>query len=425
MSESKQLMADEVVLGVGELTQRIKDVLEDGVRPCWVRGEVSNMRVQASGHIYFSLKDEDAQISAVLFKGNARTQGSRLKEGTSVILYGELSVYAPRGTYQLIVRHVLKDGVGKLQREFERLKAQLLEEGLFDTERKKPIPQMPKAIGVITSPTGAALQDFIRILRRRDWRGRLVVLPVRVQGKEATGEVVEALKVAEQMGDLELLVITRGGGSLEDLWPFNEEILVRAASQCALPVVSAIGHETDVTLLDFVADKRAETPSGAAELISSAFVERYQKVKLFEEAMLRSLARSWERACQRWVLCKQRMRELSPARLIEEKTLRLDDLRMRMGRCAADLFHSKKSELADVQLRLNALSPQHALSLVKERVGGLKQRLENLKVEATLGRGFALVQEEAHYFTASKGVAKGDAVRIVWKDGERAAQILD
>jgi exodeoxyribonuclease VII large subunit len=264
------------VESVSDFTRRIKAVLESQVRPGWVRGEVSNLRVQASGHVYFSLKDAGAQLSAVMFRGDASRQDVKLRDGIQVLLYGEISVYEARGNYQLIVRAVIEDGVGRLQREFEALKQRLAAAGLFAAENKVALPAMPRTVGFITSPSGAAVQDFVRILIRRGWRGRVVVLPAKVQGEGAAAEMVEMLRLACNPAAcgvaFDLLVIGRGGGSLEDLWAFNEEALVRAVAACPLPIISAVGHEIDFTLCDFAADVRVETPSAAAELISSGFV---------------------------------------------------------------------------------------------------------------------------------------------------------
>jgi exodeoxyribonuclease VII large subunit len=257
---------------VTEFTRRVKELLEGGLPACWVRGEVSNLRAQSSGHVYFSLKDAGAQLACVLFRGDAARQSVHLRDGQQVLAYGQAGVYEARGQYQLVVRALVEHGVGHLQQEFEQMKQRLAAEGLFEPARKRPIPTMPRTVGFVTSPTGAAVQDFIRILQRRGWRGRLVVLPARVQGDGAATEMAELLRSAGGLGIFDLLVIGRGGGSLEDLWAFNEETLVRAVAACPVPVISAVGHEIDFTLCDFAADARAETPSGAAELISSNFL---------------------------------------------------------------------------------------------------------------------------------------------------------
>src|SRR5271165_2171228 len=271
-------------LSVTEFTRRVKALLEGAMGSCWVRGEVSNLRVQPSGHAYFSLKDAGAQLSAVMFRAHAARQAVRLRDGLQVVAFGDVGVYEPQGKYQLVVRTLVADGVGALQLEYEALKRRLSDEGLFDAGRKKPIPPMPGTVGFLTSPTGAAVQDFMRILIRRGWRGRVVVLPAKVQGEGAAAEMVGMLHLAETLGIFDLIVIGRGGGSIEDLWAFNEEPLVRAVAACAVPTISAVGHEIDFTLCDFAADLRAETPSAAAELISSQFVRFAERTEAARQA---------------------------------------------------------------------------------------------------------------------------------------------
>src|SRR5277367_3800042 len=266
-------------LSVTEFTRKVKTVLEGSMGACWVRGEVSNMRAQPSGHVYFSLKDAGAELSAVMFRMQAARQTVKLRDGLQVVAHGDVGVYEARGQYQLIVRTIVADGVGALQREYEALKRKLSDEGLFDPGRKRPIPQMPATVGFVTSPTGAAAQDFMRILIRRGWKGRVVVLPSKVQGEGAAEEMVEMLRLAENLGIFDLIVIGRGGGSIEDLWAFNEEALVRAVAASRVPTISAVGHEIDFTLCDFAADLRAETPSAAAELISSEFVRMAERTR--------------------------------------------------------------------------------------------------------------------------------------------------
>src|SRR5258708_1947845 len=264
---------------VTEFTREVKELLEGGVRPGWVRGEVSNLRAQSSGHVYFSLKDAGASLSCVLFRGDAARQSVALRDGLSVLASGEVSVYEARGQYQLVVRALIDHGAGRLRQELEKLKSRLAAEGLFDPARKQPIPLLPRTVGFITSPTGAAVQDFIRILTRRGWTGRLVVLPAKVQGEDAAAELAAMLRTAEALKIFDLLVIGRGGGSIEDLWAFNEEPLVRAVADCGVPIISAVGHEIDTTLCDYAADVRAETPSGAAELISSHYVAATERLR--------------------------------------------------------------------------------------------------------------------------------------------------
>ena len=322
---------DDRVESVTEFTRRVKALLENGIRPGWVRGEVSNLRAQASGHVYFSLKDAGAQVSAVLFRGDAARQSVKLRDGLQIVAYGEVSVYEARGQYQLIVRAVIEDGVGRLQREFEALKQRLAADGLFEPARKVAIPELPATVGFITSPTGAAVQDFLRILIRRGWRGRVVVLPAKVQGEGAAAEMVAMLELAQQLGIFDLLVIGRGGGSLEDLWAFNEEPLVRAVAACTVPIISAVGHEIDFTLCDFAADVRAETPSAAAELVSSHFVAALERATQARQALGDAVDAALARATERLDHARSRLRLLSPAAQIEQGHLRADDLANRLG----------------------------------------------------------------------------------------------
>jgi exodeoxyribonuclease VII large subunit len=249
---------------VTALTREIKSLLESTFPVVSLRGEISNLRQQQSGHVYFSLKDSGASISCVCFRNDANRLGVRLRDGLQIVGVGRVAVYEPRGNYQVIFRTIQEDGVGRLQQAFLELKQKLEAEGLFDKARKQPLPRLARTIAFVTSDSGAALRDFISILRRRDWQGRLIVIPARVQGQEAAPEIVRGIQLANAEQLCDLLVIGRGGGSLEDLWPFNEESVARAVAASAIPVISAVGHETDFTLSDFAADFRAETPSAAA-----------------------------------------------------------------------------------------------------------------------------------------------------------------
>jgi exodeoxyribonuclease VII large subunit len=394
------------VESVSAFTRRVKTVLESGVRPGWVRGEVTNLRAQASGHVYFALKDAGAQLSAVLFRGDAARQTVKLREGVQVVVYGEVSVYEARGQYQLIVRVVIEDGVGKLQREFEALKARLAAEGLFAAERKRAMPAMPACVGFVTSPTGAAVQDFLRILLRRGWRGRVVVLPAKVQGEGAAAEMAAMLALAQELGIFDAIVIGRGGGSLEDLWAFNEEVLVRAVVACAVPVISAVGHEIDFTLCDFAADVRAETPSAAAELISSEFVACAERTEQAHEAMLTLLESAVARAGERLDHARSRLRLLSPGGQIEQGFLRLDDFSNRLGAALRAAVQTHRQNLADARARLAHASPQTRVEQESQRLLSLWKRLQAASPASVLHRGFVIMRDEA-----GTPVARRDAVR--------------
>src|SRR5262245_30244611 len=255
------------VFTVSELTRAVKNTLEGRFGGLWVEGEISNLRVHTSGHVYFTLKDDEAQVRAVLFRGRMRRVRFEPADGLHVLAFGRLEVYAVRGEYQLVCDVLEPKGLGALQLAFEQLKARLAAEGLFDAARKRPLPVLPRRVGLVTSPTGAAVRDFLRVVTRRFAGLQVLVCPVRVQGDTAAGEIAEALATLNRRGDLDVIVVARGGGSLEDLWAFNEEAVARAIAASKIPVISAVGHETDVTIADFVADLRAPTPSAAAELV--------------------------------------------------------------------------------------------------------------------------------------------------------------
>lgn len=434
---------------VSGFNRRVKQLLETGIGVCWIRGEISNLRRQSSGHSYFSLKDESSQVSAVMFRGDAaRCRGIELRDGMQVVVFGEVSVYEVRGTYQVIVRMVTEDGLGRLQQEFERLKRKLDAEGLFDPARKKMLPLVPVSIGFITSPTGAAVQDFIRILKRRGWRGRLAVLPVRVQGTEAAPEMIAMLRRAEKLGVFDLLVIGRGGGSIEDLWAFNEEALVRAVAKCRTPIISAVGHETDFTLTDFAADVRAETPSAAAELISSAFVrcdERFALASKSLDAIAQRLLSDRRAALE---ALAGHLRLLSPKNFVERSYLRLDDLTNRLESGIRRELRERAHDLVRLKGGLERFSPSVRIRHCRERFGGMGDRLErslagvvrrkgerlqslrrrneSLSPDAALRRGFAIVRDaDGGIVSRKKEIRRGQKLRNCFSDGQVFVKVID
>ncbi len=410
--------ASDQVESVTEFTRRVKSLLEGGIRPGWVRGEVSNLRAQASGHVYFSVKDAGAQLSAVLFRGDAARQTLALRDGLQILVYGELSVYEQRGQYQLIVRAVVEDGVGKLQREFEALKRRLAEEGLFAAERKRPIPALPSTIGFVTSPTGAAVQDFLRILMRRGWRGRVVVLPAKVQGEGAAVEMAGMLQVAQELGIFDLLVIGRGGGSLEDLWAFNEEALVRAVAACTVPVISAVGHEIDFTLCDFAADARAETPSAAAELITSHFVAALERAAQARTTMAAVIEGAVNGARERLDHARSRLRLLTPAAQVEQGQLRLDDLSNRLGAALRASVQFRRRQLAETQMQFVHRSPETRVQQESQRLLALWKRLQSVSPASVLNRGFTIIRDEKNRPVSRRaGVRAGQKLIAEFSDG--------
>lgn len=410
--------AEDRVESVSEFTRRVKTLLERGLRPGWVRGEVSNLRAQASGHVYFCLKDAGATLNAVLFRGDAARQTVKLRDGAQVVVFGEVSLYEARGQYQFVVRTVIDDGEGRLRREFELLKQKLADEGLFAAEKKRTLPEMPATVGFVTSPTGAAVQDFLRILKRRGWRGRVVVLPAKVQGEGAAAEMVAMLELAQELGIFDLLVIGRGGGSLEDLWAFNEEPLVRAVAACRVSIVSAVGHEIDFTLCDFAADVRAETPSAAAELISSHFVAAAQRAVNASEAMVAAGEAALERAGARLDHARSRLRLLSPSAQVEQGFLRLDDLANRLGGALRETLQARRQRLGEAKALLAQRTPETRVQIESHRLLALWKRLQGASPKSVLNRGFVIMRDEhGRPVTRRKDVAGGQKLAAEFADG--------
>jgi exodeoxyribonuclease VII large subunit len=416
-----ELLLDDAgrVQSVTEFTQRVKAVLKGALPPGWVRGEISNLRAQASGHVYFSLKDAGAQLSCVLFRGDAARQAVKLRDGLQVLAYGEVDVYEARGQYQFITRALVDHGAGRLQQEFEQLKQRLAAEGLFAPENKVPLPGRPHTIGFITSPTGAAVQDFIRILTRRRWTGRLIVLPARVQGEGAVAEMTALLAQAERLALFDLLVIGRGGGSIEDLWAFNEEPLVRAVAACRIPIISAVGHEIDFTLCDFAADVRAETPSAAAELISSTYLAALERVDRAGEILADRLLQAVREARERVGHARSQLRLLSPVAAIEHNHLRLDDLRNRLAASLRASTELRRGGLRDARARLAATAPGRRVEFESHRLLALWKRLESASPKSVLARGYAIVRDEQGRPVArAKATKPGQALVNEFHDGK-------
>ncbi len=424
--KSPELPPDDAgrVASVTEFTRRVKELLEGGLPPCWVQGEISNLRAQASGHVYFSLKDAGAQLSCVLFRGDAARQSLALRDGLAVLAYGEVSVYEARGQYQLVVRALIDHGAGRFQAELEKLKTRLAAEGLFAAERKQPIPLLPRTIGFITSPTGAAVQDFIRILTRRGWTGRLVVLPAKVQGEGAAAELAAMLHTAEALKIFDLLVIGRGGGSIEDLWAFNEEPLVRAVADCTVPIISAVGHEIDTTLCDYAADARAETPSGAAELISSHYIAATQRMQQAAAGLVDSLVGAVAQAAEKLDHARSRLRLLAPTAVIEHNHLRLDDLGNRLGSALRASVQLRREALGTARARLASASPEKRVQLESHRLLGMWKRLESASPASVLKRGYAIVRDESGQPVArAKSIKPGQPLVNEFHDGKLRVRV--
>ncbi|HSM32323.1 MAG TPA: exodeoxyribonuclease VII large subunit [Woeseiaceae bacterium] len=432
---------------VSQLNREVKTLLERGVGRLWVEGEISNMARPASGHLYFRLKDESAQISAAFFRNRQRGPTHAFKNGDHVLAYGQVSLYEARGDYQLIVEHIEAAGEGVLQRRYEALKKKLAAEGLFDADRKQPIPALPRRIGVITSPSGAAVRDVLSVLGRRFPAVPVVIYPAAVQGDAAPAELIGALQTAIRRDECDVLILTRGGGSLEDLWAFNDEQLARAISECPLPVVSAVGHEVDFTIADFVADVRAPTPSGAAELVVPDRGDWLRAIDTIATRIARQGQRTLENKAQAIDWLSRRLLRASPAARVARQQ---DKLREIVGRLAAAMrhdLHARGSRLFTLNRGLLQVSPTVRVQRAISRAAELRQRLaaagrrqvadagHRLRLTAralnavsplaTLDRGYAIVTDAAtgKALTRASQVNQGDDVRARLAHGELLARI--
>ena len=439
---------DPEVFTVGQLTRRINGLLEEGIGMVWVEGEISNLRRQSSGHCYFTLKDDESQLSCVLFARSASTQKVELRDGLQAQLYGPVGVYKARGQYQLMVRLVQAKGEGVLQARFEELKQRLAAEGIFDPERKRAIPRFPRRIGVVTSPTGAAIQDFLQVLHRRQPGLRVVIHPVRVQGKGAAGEIASAISELSEgnsrIGPVDVIVVTRGGGSLEDLWEFNEEVVARAIAESRVPVVSAVGHEVDFSIADFVADLRAPTPSAAAELLAAEGSELLERCRSLVARIAREadavigLHRATEHRLASSGLFREPYRRTEEARQTAdrlEETLygfldrRVEKTNSMLARMSAQIASAHPGyRLANARQRLSSLGGQfgvilmHRLEREKGRMGRVGAALAALSPEATLQRGFSITRTaNGKVITSASQVAPGDRILTQLANGEASS----
>ncbi len=425
------------VLSVSELTEQVRRLLEKHLGQVWVTGEITNLRAQSSGHIYFTLKDANAQLSCVLFRSATVAHRELLTDGQKVLLQGDVTVYEARGQYQLIVRAVELQGVGARQIAFEKLKQKLAAEGLFAPERKRSLPRFPQRLGLVTSPTGAAIRDVLHVIQRRNPSLEIILAPCRVQGDKAAEEIAEAIRrlndIAPPHVSLDLILVTRGGGSLEDLWAFNEEIVARAIFESALPVVSAVGHEIDFTISDFVADVRAATPSAAAEIITEDVFASREFVAEAPSLMATRVRQQLRRATGDFTQWAQRLQRAHPRRQVNEWLQRLDELHTDLVRNTRQSVRERSVAWQNATARLWRTRPAQ---LVKDRTQMLTQarrrlgeqarhelrerfhawqtldsRLRLLGPEQVLARGYSITMD------AASGKVLRDATKL--KSGQR------
>ncbi|MDH0141897.1 exodeoxyribonuclease VII large subunit [Aquipseudomonas alcaligenes] len=441
----QRLGLDREALSVSQLNNRARLLLEDVFAQVWVEGEISNLAKPASGHLYFTLKDSQAQVRCALFRQNAARVRQALRDGLAVRVRGKVSLFEGRGDYQLILDTVEPAGDGALRLAFEALKEKLSAEGLFASERKRALPAHPQRIGIVSSPTGAVIRDIISVFRRRAPQVALTLIPTAVQGREATAQIVRALQLADSAG-FDAIILARGGGSLEDLWCFNEEAVARAVADCVTPVVSAVGHETDVSISDFVADVRAPTPSAAAELLAPDSSDLQRRLDSLNRRLALSLRTRLSREQLRLDGVARRLRH--PGERLRQQAQRLDDLDMRLRRAFAQQSTSRQERLARLEGRLHAQHPGRALALLRQRLDSLGERLpraielqlrqqrrqlENLAQTlhivsplATLGRGYSILLDERGQAVRSAAQTRpGQRLKARLGEGELDVRVED
>ncbi len=439
------------VYSVSELTQAIKLHLERDFTSLWVAGEISNLKQPSSGHYYFTLKDDQSQIPAVLFRGSTRHLRFRPEDGMAVLVWGHVTVYEPRGAYQIRVERMEPRGKGSLQLAFEQLKEKLGQEGLFEASGKRPLPLLPQRIAVVTSPSGAALRDFCRVLHRRYGNLEVLVYPAQVQGDVAAAEIVKGIQVVNRLAReraFDVLIVTRGGGSLEDLWPFNEESVARAIATSAIPVMSAVGHEVDFTIADFVADVRAPTPSAAAEMVVRSKEEFRERVVNLESRLARASRHRVQELRARIDRISTHQAFAAVLHAIETKAQRVDDAERRARTSLDRRIARLRQHVSGLSARLSAQRVDRRLGEARTRLAELTARIEAAersrlhrarrafaetasKLDAlsplsVLGRGYSLAwSAQGKLLRSSDDVAVGDAVRVDLARGRLHCRVED
>ncbi|MCP8898715.1 exodeoxyribonuclease VII large subunit [Gilvimarinus xylanilyticus] len=440
-----EIPAEREILSVSRLNWISRQLLETHLPLIWVEGEISNLAKPSSGHWYFTLKDDKAQVRCAMFRGRNQQVRFPVQNGQQVLLRARVSIYEGRGDYQLIAEHLEEAGLGALQRAFETLKNQLASEGLFAPERKQPLPAAPQHIGVITSPSGAAVRDVLSVIKRRYPTQKVTVIPVPVQGVQAAPEIIRALDLAVRAGGIDLLIITRGGGSIEDLWAFNDEALARKVAACPIATISAVGHETDFTIADFVADVRAPTPSAAAEIAVPDIREHLSALKQRELALGKAIAGQLKQQHTRLEALQKRLRH--PGEALRHQAQRLDQLEIRLTRSAQQRLNQASQTLDTLKRRQQAQHPQARLTQASKQLQSLSHhlqhsmntRLKNYRQQlhekarvldsvsplATLDRGFAVVRDDRGQVVRQSGeLSPGQKLTTKLGRGEFQSEVI-
>jgi exodeoxyribonuclease VII large subunit len=445
--QSSQPKRTRSVLSVTELTIRLRDLLESEFYEVWVQGELSNCRVWNTGHLYFTLKDESTQIRGVIFRSALRYLKFKPADGLRVVARGRVSVYEPKGEYQLVCEHLEPQGLGALQLAFEQLKKRLQAEGLFDAARKRALPALPRKIGIVTSLDGAAIRDIVNVLRRRYANAHLVVRPARVQGEGAALEIARGIRAIGRVEGVDVVIVGRGGGSIEDLWAFNEEIVARAIARSPVPVISAVGHETDVTIADFVADLRAPTPSAAAELVVSAKDDFCGRIDSLQDRLHAAALRRVQTLSRRVHMISARPAFAGYHGRLAMKGRHAAELGHAVARAARTMIASRTRRLLVLQRQLDTFGVDRRLAAVRSRlssadgrmlaavtrrqhiaalqVRNCAGRLETLSPLAVLGRGYAVAwdADKTRVLRDASAVGAGDTVRVTLARGELECEV--
>ncbi|MBU2979147.1 exodeoxyribonuclease VII large subunit [Alteromonas sp. C1M14] len=435
------------ILTVTKLNRLARTVLEGEIGLVWISAEISNFVCAASGHWYFTLKDNKAQVRAAMFKNTNRHIKHKPKEGDKVLVRASVGLYEPRGDYQLIAEHLEPDGEGQLKQAFEALKRKLQQDGLFDADAKRPLPQTITTIGVITSPSGAALHDVLTVLKRRSPSTNVIVYPTMVQGEQAPMQIINALETAYARHEVDVILLTRGGGSLEDLWCFNHEGLAHCISASPVPVVSAVGHEIDITIADFVADVRAPTPSAGAELLSQDQKAHYLAIKQQNQALERAWTQWLQQRTHRLMLLRQRLKNLHPANRLQSQAQSLDRYQLSLTHAMRTSLRGHQEQLNQLVRRLDNVNPVHTIQrhidkqqqlhqgllraishLTEQKAKQLAhsaQLLESVSPLKTLSRGYSITFQADTPLTSIQNVKKGQRLRTYLAEGEIISTVED
>ena len=425
---------------VSKLNRFAKHILESEVGQVWISGEISNFVAAASGHWYFTLKDQRAQLKSAMFRNSNRLANIKPKNGDKVLVRGSVSLYEARGDFQLIASHIEPEGEGLLKQQFDLLKQKLAAEGLFSQEHKQPLPADPKTIGVITSDTGAAFQDIIRVLHRRNPSIKIILYPSLVQGDAAAQQLLKALNQATTRNEVDVLIIGRGGGAMEDLWCFNDEQLARAIFASPIPIISAVGHEIDFTIADFVADLRAPTPSAAAEQASAPLQAVFEQLTQWRNRLRDNMVRHYQQATHKQRLLQQKLQNCHPRSQLQQQQQTIDRLTLALNHHWVDSYARKAMQLQQQQARLIQQHPKHQLQNLSQRLtflaeqlarntqqqlgqkqqklGGLLQMLDTVSPIATLARGYSATFKNGQIVKQAHELAVGDSISTRLGKGE-------